>query len=438
MTPRPGRPETGAGAQAAVGAKTGAGPQTRPGAETGAAAETGTGLAGAAPAGLGSAVVIGTGLIGTSIALALCERGVTVWLADHDPAAARLAADIGAGKVLPEPLPGAAEPGRAPAGTAAAPARGPLGQDTPWADLAVLAVPPAAVAASLAAAQARRLARWYTDVASVKELPLRQASELGCDLVSFVPGHPLSGRERSGPAAARADLFLGRPWVICPGPQNPPEAVAAVLDLVRCCRGEPVRASASEHDRWVALVSHAPHVVAAAMAARLVGAPVGALGLAGQGLRDVTRIAGGDSGLWTQILAANAAPVARILADVAADLTAAAEALADAGAPRPAGQPPVKQLAGLLDAGSAGVARIPGKRGAPLRDNAVVQVVIRDQPGELARLFQVAGGSGVNIEDIGIEHSPGLPVGVAELTVRPDSVARLTQALAAAGWPVRR
>jgi prephenate dehydrogenase len=376
------------------------------------------------PGGLGSAVVIGTGLIGTSIALALSERGVTVWLADHDPAAARLAADLGAGKVLPEP-PGAAERGQ--------------GSEGPWADLAVLAVPPAAVAPSLAAAQARRLARWYTDVASVKALPVRQAGQLGCDLACFVPGHPLSGRERSGPAAARADLFLGRPWVICPGPLTRPEAVAAVAELVRCCRGELVQADAEEHDHWVALVSHAPHVVAAAMAAQLTDAPGGALGLAGQGLRDVTRIAGGDSGLWTQILAANAAPVARVLADVAADLAAVAEALAETGAPpQPAEHPSVKLLAGLLEEGSAGVARIPGKRGTPARDNAVVQVVIPDQPGELARLFQVAGESGVNIEDIGIEHSPGLPVGVAELTVRPDAVARLTQALAAAGWPVRR
>jgi prephenate dehydrogenase len=382
--------------------------------------------------------VIGTGLIGTSIALALCERGVTVWLTDHDPAAARLAADIGAGKVLPEPL-SAAEPGQASREGEAPPGQGPQGQDKPWADLAVLAVPPSAVAPSLAAAQARRLAHWYTDVASVKALPLRQASALGCDLTSFVPGHPLSGRERSGPAAARADLFLGRPWVICPGPQTEPEAIAAVVALVRCCRGEPVQVGAGEHDRWVALVSHAPHVVAAAMAAQLADAPGGALGLAGQGLRDVTRIAEGNSGLWTQILAANAAPVARVLADVAADLAAAAEALAETGAPpHPAEHPSVKLLMGLLDEGSAGVARIPGKRGAPVRDNAVVQVVIRDQPGELARLFQVAGESGVNIEDIGIEHSPGLPVGVAELTIRPDSVARLTQALAAAGWPVRR
>ena len=378
-----------------------------------------------------SAVVLGTGLIGTSSALALREAGVPVWLADQDPAAARLAADIGAGALLPDGEPPGPEP---------------------RAELAVLAVPPGAVAPALAAAQGQRLARWYTDVASVKALPVRQAAALGCDLASFVPGHPLSGRERSGPAAARADLFLGRPWVICPGPQTAPAAVAAVTSLVGCCRAELVQLSAEEHDQWVALVSHAPHVVAAAMAAQLTSAPAGALGLAGQGLRDVTRVAGGDSGLWTQILAANAGPVARVLSQVAGDLAAAADVLAEAAAgmgagtgtgpgqpgPLQPGHPALKLLAGLLDEGSAGVAMIPGKRGLPARDSAVVQVVIPDQPGELARLFQVAGDAGVNIEDFGIEHSPGLPVGVAELTVRPDAAGVLTQALAAAGWPVRR
>ncbi len=107
------------------------------------------------------------------------------------------------------------------------------GQADGSADLALLAVPPAAVAPTLAAAQRQNLARWYTDVASVKGFPLAQARALGCDLASFVPGHPLSGRERSGPAAARADLFLGRPWVICPGEKNPAAAVAAVTALAR-------------------------------------------------------------------------------------------------------------------------------------------------------------------------------------------------------------
>jgi prephenate dehydrogenase len=371
-------------------------------------------------------VVIGTGLIGTSAALALRERGAEVWLADRDAAAARLAADIGAGMLLPE----AARPW---AGSAEGPA-----------DVALIAVPPAAVAPALAEAQARDLARWYTDVASVKGFPLAQARALGCDLASFVPAHPLSGRERSGPAAARADLFLGRPWVVCPAAENPEAAVAAVTDLARACGAEPVVASAAEHDRWVALVSHAPHVVSAAMAARLADSSDGALALVGQGLRDVTRIAAGDTALWTQILAANAAPVAEVLAAVAADLAAAAEALAEMA---PAGETSaaltgetaaaVKVLAALLDQGCAGAARIPGKRGSPARADAVVQVVIPDRPGELARLFEAAGDAGINIEDIGIEHSPGLPVGVAELTVRPEAASPLTEALAASGWPVR-
>ena len=364
--------------------------------------------------GLDSAVVVGTGLIGTSIALALRERGVRVSLVDQDPAAARLAADIGAGTVAGADFADLGEP----------------------ADVAVLAVPPAAAGPALLAAQAAGAARWYTDVASVKAAVLEQAAELGCDLTAFVPGHPLSGRERSGPAAARADLFLGRPWVICPGPQTAPGAVAAVAALVRCCQAQEVRLTATEHDRYVALVSHAPHVVAAAMAARLAGAAEPALMLSGQGIRDVTRIAAGDSRMWAQILAANAVPVADVLAAVSADLATAAEALREAAAD--GAGPGLKAVTGLLDEGTAGVTRIPGKHSKPRRDDMVVQVVIPDVPGELARLFRAAGDAGVNIEDIGIEHSPGLPVGVAELVVRPEAVARLTQALAASGWPVRR
>jgi prephenate dehydrogenase len=119
-------------------------------------------------------VVIGTGLIGTSIALALRAQGATVWLSDADPAAARLAADLGAGDILP--------PGPGPA-----------------ADIAILAVPPAVVGPALAAAQRRALAACYTDVASVKVLPLRSARQLGCDLTTFVPA-----RSPPGPTCSRA------------------------------------------------------------------------------------------------------------------------------------------------------------------------------------------------------------------------------------------
>jgi prephenate dehydrogenase len=172
------------------------------------------------------------------------------------------------------------------------------------------------------------------------------------------------------------------------------------------------------------------------MAARLAGpsAPAEALRLAGQGLRDVTRIAAGDAELWAQIVAANAAPVAQILQAVADDLAATARALASGAAGDTAGD----TVARLLDQGRAGVARIPGKHGGKPPEFTVVQVVIADQPGELARLFAAAGAASVNIEDIRIEHSPGLPVGVAELSVRPAEVARLLDAMDAGGWPVRR
>ncbi len=350
-------------------------------------------------------VIIGTGLIGTSIALALRERDATVWLADADPAAARLAADLGAGALLPAEL---AEP----------------------ADVAVIAVPPAAVAATLAEAQTARLARCYTDVASVKQLPVAQARERGCDLTSYVPGHPLAGREKHGPAAARADLFLGRTWALCPAAETAAEATETVK-LVRACGAVPVRTDAAAHDRWVALISHAPHLVAAAMAARLADAQQEALDLAGQGLRDVTRIAAGDTDLWTQILTANAAPVAEVLAAVAGDLAEAARMLAD-------GEDPEKSVEALLDRGRAGVARIPGKHGGAPREFAVIQVVIPDEPGALARLFHATGAAGVNIEDVRIEHSPGLPVGIAELSIRPAEAATLLDALEAGGWPVRR
>jgi prephenate dehydrogenase len=360
-------------------------------------------------------LVIGTGLIGTSIALALrdpqpgagqigyAKGDVEVWLTDADPSTAKLAADMGAGSVLTP--------------------------DAGQAFLAVLAVPPEAVAATLADAQARGLAQFYTDVASVKQLPVAQAQAAGCDMTTYVPAHPLAGREKHGPAAARADLFLGRTWALCPSPDTSRSALAAAVALVEACGAVPVTSDPATHDRWVALISHAPHLVAAAMAARLESAPSQALDLAGQGLRDVTRIAAGDTALWTQILAANAGQVAEVIDAVAADLAQAARLLADGEAAK---------VAALLDAGQTGVCRIPGKHGGWERDFAVVQVVIQDQPGELARLFNAAGAAGVNIEDIRIEHSPGLPVGVAELSVRPAAAGALLAALSAGGWATRK
>ncbi|WP_281174941.1 prephenate dehydrogenase [Actinomadura oligospora] len=246
---------------------------------------------------------MGSGLMGTSLGLALTAKGWWVSLIDRDPVVALTAERRGAGHALI-----AREP------------------DEP-ADVVVLAVPPRELGASLADAQKRRLGRAYTDVCSVKEGPTADAAELGCDMSTFVAGHPLAGREKSGPQAARADLFAGLPWVLCPDTGTAPEALTAVLALVRASGAEPVRLGRADHDRATALVSHAPHVVSAAMAARLRPAEDEALRLAGRGVADVTRKAAAAPGLWTEILVGNALPVAVVLEDVAADLTRTAAAL---------------------------------------------------------------------------------------------------------------
>jgi len=260
---------------------------------------------------LSRALVIGTGLIGTSIALALTEKGVDVTLADRDPENLRAAARLGAGVAAEE-------------------------TDGP-ADLAVIAVPPSAVPRVLDDARRRGLARAYTDVASVKGRvvqTLRRGGRPGAShpagrsaLTDYVPSHPMAGSETSGPGQARADLFRGRPWVICPLPESAAAAIDAVRDLAVLTGAEVVEMDIEAHDRAVALISHSPHLVSSAVAGTLTRATPAAMRLAGRGIADVTRIAGGDPVLWSDILRHNAKNVAAALTDITAELTSIAAAL---------------------------------------------------------------------------------------------------------------
>ncbi|MDX2595647.1 MULTISPECIES: prephenate dehydrogenase [Streptomyces] len=359
-----------------------------------------------------TALVIGTGLIGTSAALALTQRGVVVHLADHDPEQARTAAALGAG-------------------TDEAPA-GPV-------DLALVAAPPAHVAAVLADAMSRGLARGYVDVASVKGGPRRDLEAHGLDLSSYIGTHPMSGREKSGPLAATADLFEGRPWVLTPTRDTDTEVLNLALELVSHCRAVPVVMDADAHDRAVALVSHMPHLVSSMVAARLENAEEAAVRLCGQGIRDVTRIAASDPRMWIDILSANPGPVADLLADVSTDLDDTVRALralqSSDEAKRREGSAGIEDV---LRRGNAGQVRVPGKHGSAPRVYEVVAVLIDDQPGQLARIFADAGQAGVNVEDVRIEHATGQQAGLVQLMVEPKAVPVLTAALRERGWALRQ
>ena len=348
----------------------------------------------------GTVRIVGTGLLGASIGHALTALGVDVVLSDASRSAVSLAVDYGAGRV--------AGPGDAPS-------------------LVVVAVPPDATAEVTAAELAAHPDAIVTDLASVKSGILLELQSMGADLSRYVGSHPMAGRERAGAVASRADLFIGRPWVIA-APEESGTAWRLVEALALDLGAAPIRMDALAHDEAVAVISHVPQLVASILAKRLVGASDQAVSLAGPGVRDTTRIAASDPALWVQILGANAGAVVTLLEAYRADLDVAIAALSDQAAPGAR-----RAIADLIASGGAGVARIPGKHGTS-KQFASITVLIDDRPGELARLLTEIGALGVNMEDLRLEHSPGAQVGIAEISVLPEVEARLVEDLAAAGW----
>jgi prephenate dehydrogenase len=352
----------------------------------------------------GPVEIVGVGLLGASIALALQRVGVEVLLTDVSTEHIRTASGLGAGRPRRD-------------------------DDRP--QLVVVAVPPDLLGSVIAAALERTEGldgAVVTDVGSVKTAPLTElAGHPG--LARYVGGHPMAGSERSGPLAATASLFDGRPWAITPHAGADPGAVALVEELARLCGAVTVRLSPDEHDRAVARISHVPHLLAALVAGRLADAPADHLALSGQGVRDVTRVAGGSPSLYGQIVSGNAAAVTELLGEIRTALdrliTAVAEGDRDG-------------LERLLALGVAGTRAIPGKHGGPARPMRSVFVSVPDHPGELARLFADAGRSGVNIEDVHIDHDPGRPVGLVELLVDDTRAEHLLGSLEERGWVTHR
>ncbi|HLP23130.1 MAG TPA: prephenate dehydrogenase, partial [Microbacteriaceae bacterium] len=309
--------------------------------------------------------IVGVGLLGTSIGLALRQHGVDVMLDDASPTNVRIAADYGAGR---------------PAGEREQP------------ELIFVCVPPDVTAQVVEAELALHPRATVVDVASVKSSIVQALQASGADLSRYIPSHPMAGRERGGPSAGRADLFTGRPWVVC---WHAGAVSSAPLEaIIRLLGAQPVSLSAEDHDRAVALVSHVPQLVSSLMARRLGEARPADVQLAGQGVRDVTRIAASDPDLWVQILGANAGAVRDVLAEIAGDLHRIVRALDDVEAPGAR-----RALAEALEAGNIGVRALPGKHGGASRFTTLT-VLVDDEPGQLARLLAEVGDIGVNLEDL--------------------------------------
>ncbi|MEE1622629.1 prephenate dehydrogenase [Zafaria sp. Z1313] len=357
----------------------------------------------------GPVLVVGTGLLGASVGLGLSRRGLEVLLSDTSPTAQAVAQDIGAGRIA---APGDPEP-----------------------RLVVVAAPPDVTAAVVAEALLRHREAVVVDIASVKSsvlAALRADTRLGrSELARYVGTHPMAGREKSGPAAARGELFTAMPWVVCAHGGSDPGAVKAAESLAIDLGASVVRLDAGEHDAAVALVSHFPQLAASLLASRLLNAPDHTLALAGNGLRDTTRIAASDPRLWIQILSHNAPRIVAILHGLREDLNRLINTLEHPDAPGS-----LLDLAELMGEGNAGQARIPGKHGSPPHAFAVVTVIVDDKPGQIARLLADVGTAGINVEDLRMDHSAGHQVGMVELSVLPGRSNELVEVLTGLDWKV--
>ncbi|MHC6231309.1 prephenate dehydrogenase [Arthrobacter sp. MMS24-T111] len=354
----------------------------------------------------GPVVVIGAGLLGASIGLGLRGRGVAVFLSDPSPTNQAVAVDIGAGRPLSE-----------------------LGSGK--AQLVVVAAPPDVTADVVCQALSDYPDGVVVDIASVKADILARLRSLDADLSRYVGTHPMAGREKSGPVAARGELFTSMPWVLCPSEETSDHALQVARSLASDLGAVVSQFTAEEHDEAVALVSHLPQVMSSLLASRLQGTPLHALSLAGNGLRDVTRIAASDPTLWVQILGGNAAKVVEILYGVREDLNRLIGTLEQPTAPGAR-----LDLAQLISEGNAGQARIPGKHGGPPQAYSWLTVLVDDKPGQIAQLLTEIGEIGVNVEDLRLDHSSGQNVGMVELSVLPNKHDHLIEALNDRGWRV--
>ncbi len=349
------------------------------------------------PSDTGRAAVVGTGLIGGSIGLALRARGWRVTGTDLDTAGADRAKALGA---LDE-----------------------VGMD-PEAEVTFVATPVVAVVDEVLAAlaRARRPDAIVTDVAGVKApVSARLAHP------RFVGGHPMAGSEQVGIEGADPDLFVGATWVLTPTGDTDPDAFARLRSVVTSLGAEVVALSPVQHDTLVATVSHVPHLTAATLmnlADRASEQHGALLRLAAGGFRDMTRIAAGQPSIWPDVCVANAPAIVASLDMLLADLSTMRDrvAAADRGG-----------LLAVLEHAAAARRSLPARAVRPER-LAELRVPIPDRPGVLAEITTLAGDLGVNIADLEIAHSAEGDRGVLVLVVDGDAADRLHDVLTGRGY----
>ena len=340
--------------------------------------------------------IIGCGLIGTSMALRLKEDGFSLILSDTNKSNLDLASD----------LLGIKEISNKPA-------------------LILIAVPPEQVFEVAKAEFLANPSAIFIDVSGIKSKLINNIEGFPELSRNYVSVHPMAGREMSGPESARSDLFKSRAWIISETVDSSPEAISTARELGSLMGSTIYEVDAKTHDAVIASISHLPQILSSALGSSLKEVEVEKLNLAGQGLRDVSRLAESDPELWSSLLVGNSEEILPKISEVINRLSNLATALQIGDR---------SSVIEFLEAGREGRNRIPGKHGLAKRDYTYLPIVIDDKPGGLARIFNECAEIDVNIEDLSMEHSPGQAVGLVTLALTSDDAVKLQKHLISKGW----
>lgn len=343
--------------------------------------------------------IIGAGLIGTSIGLALRNKNIAVEIQDSDAHSQNLASDLVKSVSIPQP------------------------------DLVVIATPISSILPILKEQYSLNPNSIFLDVGSVKTELQVQIDQISGLSDRYIGTHPMAGREVSGPTGARADLFDGRAWPIVISTKTSSTALQAAQELIALCGASAYEMSAIEHDRTVSFISHLPQILSSLMAGELAELTDLQLNLAGQGLRDVTRLAGSDVAMWLDIFRSNSEFIVHALSSMSEKFDRVLDALTSRD---------MSRLEEMMVSGKRQRERISGKHGARARNYHYINVVVGDKPGQLGALFIECAKIGVNVEDISLEHSPGQETGLITLALSESDSLQLFSHLAALTWQVYR
>jgi len=342
--------------------------------------------------------VVGCGLIGGSVGLALRREGWLVTGTDHHAARAEQAVALGALDAV--------------------------GVD-PRAEVTFVCTPVGALVDAVHAALVATAGGGgiVTDVGSVKAAIAASVTD-----ARFVGGHPMAGSEQEGVEGADAELFAGATWVLCPTAVTDSGAFARLRGVVSSLGAEVVAVAPDRHDELVALVSHVPHLTAAALMGLADDAATEhatLLRLAAGGFRDMTRIAAGHPGIWPDICAENAVAIVHVLDGLLEALDHLRSVVSEADR---------SGLLVVLERARLARMNLPGRVAARPDTLAEVRIPVPDRPGVLAEVTTLAGELGVNIFDLEIAHSAEGERGVLLIVVDATQADLVRGALFARGY----